>query len=77
MRIEITGDLADLTTAVQVMIGSTGLTQKSLAQSLGISEKHLSQIKAGRVSLTLHQLHRISELCGYRITLTAERSDHV
>lgn len=65
-------DLTDATTLLATMIGASGQTQKRLAATLGITEKHLSQMKLGRTRLTVAQLLTIADLCGYRLTLTAD-----
>lgn len=49
---------------------ASGLKQIWVAEQLGISQKHLSQMLTGRVTLTLDWAQRIASLCRHRVTTT-------
>lgn len=53
-----------LRTQVRAALKACGLKQIWIADKLGISQKHLSQILTGRVSLTLDWAEKILTLCG-------------
>lgn len=46
---------------------AAGVTQRDLAEMLGISEKHMSQLFRGRVQLTFPMADRIASLLGLRL----------
>ncbi|MDX3587333.1 helix-turn-helix domain-containing protein [Streptomyces europaeiscabiei] len=68
----MTADSSVLRDQIRATIKATGLKQIWIAQQLGISEKHLSQMLTGRVTLTLDWAQRIAGVCGYKVTVTVE-----
>lgn len=58
-----------LRTQVRDTIKACGLKQIWIADQLGISQKYLSQILTGRVTLTLTWAERILALCGKRLVI--------
>lgn len=43
---------------------AAGLTQTDLASRLGVRERTVINIEAGKVSITLRRAERIAEICG-------------
>lgn len=58
--------LADL---LRAEIAASGPRQYEIARTLGISEKHLSQMVCGKVGLSLTLVDQILALCGRRLVL--------
>lgn len=52
---------------VRAALTASGLKQIWIADKLGISQKHLSQLLTGRVRLTLGRAQEIAALCGARV----------
>ncbi|MDX3520748.1 helix-turn-helix transcriptional regulator [Streptomyces scabiei] len=65
----LTDELREKTRAA---IRASGIKQIWIADRLGISEKHLSQMLTGRVTLTLDWAQRIAALCGHKVTVAVE-----
>jgi transcriptional regulator with XRE-family HTH domain len=57
---------------VRGAIQGAGLKQKFIAERLGVSEKHLSQMLTGRAVLTLDWAERILALAGKRLVIDVE-----
>jgi DNA-binding transcriptional regulator YdaS (Cro superfamily) len=57
---------------VRGAIQDAGLKQKFIAGHLGVSEKHLSQMLTGRVSLTLGWAEAILRMAGQRLALDTQ-----
>lgn len=53
--------------AIRAHLAETDTTQASLAEQLGISQKHMSQVLRGHVSLSLGMAERISAAIGLRL----------
>ena len=58
-----------LRTQVRAALKASGRKQIWIAEKLGISPKHLSQMLTGRVSLTVDWAQRIAELCDARVLI--------
>jgi transcriptional regulator with XRE-family HTH domain len=58
-----------LRTQVRAALKASGRKQIWIAEKLGISPKHLSQMLTGRVSLTVDWAQRIAELCDARLLI--------
>lgn len=65
-------DSSILRDQIRATIKASGLKQIWIAQQLGVSQKHLSQMLTGRVALTLDWAQRIAVLCGYKVTVVVE-----
>lgn len=65
-------DTSVLRNQIRATIKASGIKQIWIAQQLGISQKHLSQMLTGRVALTLDWAQRIAALCGYKVTVIVE-----
>ncbi|WP_328436939.1 helix-turn-helix domain-containing protein [Streptomyces sp. NBC_00444] len=59
-----------LSEQIRDVIRKSGVKQLWIAEQLGISQKHLSQMLTGRVTLALDWAQRIAALCGYTATVT-------
>jgi plasmid maintenance system antidote protein VapI len=57
---------------IRATIKASGIKQIWIAQQLGVSQKHLSQMLTGRVVLTLDWAQRIAAVCGYRVSVVVE-----
>lgn len=55
---------------LRAAIKASGLKQTWIAEQLGISQKHLSQLLTGRVALTIDWAEQIARLCNHRLTVT-------
>jgi plasmid maintenance system antidote protein VapI len=61
---------------IQAAVKASGLKQIWIAERLGVSQKHLSQMLLGRVVLTLDWAQRIASVCGHRVTVTVAPVEH-
>lgn len=59
-----------LRTEIQNLIKTSGLKQIWIAEQLGVSQKHLSQMLRGTVAMTLDWAQRIAKACGHEVTVT-------
>ncbi|GAA0501032.1 helix-turn-helix transcriptional regulator [Streptomyces olivaceiscleroticus] len=57
---------------VRAAVKAAGLKQVWIAERLGITPKHLSQLLTGRVPLSLDWADRILALCGKRVRVVVE-----
>lgn len=55
---------------VREVVKASGLKQTWMADRLGTSEKHLSQLLTGRAVMTLEWARRIVELCGMELVVS-------
>lgn len=62
-----------LRTEVRAALKTARIRQVAAARQLGVSEKHLSQMLTGKVSLTLPWAERILALCGKRLVIGVRR----
>lgn len=53
--------------AIRAHLMETDTTQAALAEQLGITQKHMSQVLRGHVSLSLAMAERISAAIGLRL----------
>lgn len=61
-----------LRTEVRAALKAAGIRQVAAAAQLGVSEKHLSQMLTGKVSLTIPWAERILALCGLRLVIALQ-----
>jgi plasmid maintenance system antidote protein VapI len=54
---------------VRRAIADAGLTQRAIANELGLTEKHVSQMLTGKAHLSLDWADRIAKLCGRRVSV--------
>lgn len=59
MRAAAAGDPLDVTHRIREELALKGIKHKALAEHLGITQKHLSQIMMGNVRMTVPMLYRI------------------
>lgn len=55
---------------VKAAVKASGLKQVWIAERLGVSEKHLSQLLTGRVVMSLEWAERILGLCGMELVVS-------
>lgn len=60
----------ELRQQLRAAIRASGVKQIWIAEQLGVSQKHLSQMLTGRVGLPLDWAQSIAALCGYTATVT-------
>ena len=58
---------AGLALAVENVLRRSGLKQYAVADQLGITHKHLSQLLRGHIRMTVDVADRILRVCGYRL----------
>jgi transcriptional regulator with XRE-family HTH domain len=62
---------ASVKTAIRAELAASGLSQKDLAQRLGLTEKHISQVLTGKAVGSFDVLVRMAEAVG--LTVSVER----
>jgi predicted XRE-type DNA-binding protein len=73
----VTEPSTNLRNQIRTLIKNNGLKQIWIAQQLGISQKHLSQMLTGRVDLSLNWAQRIAALSGHTVTVTVGSASSV
>lgn len=59
---------------VRRAISDSGLTQRAVANELGVSEQHISRMLVGKASLSLYWADRIVQVCGRQLSVEVASS---
>ena|GEM_PF-4460504 len=59
----------ELRAQTRAALTTAGISQASAARTLGLSEKHMSQMLTGRATLTLTHAEQIVALCGAQLVI--------
>jgi transcriptional regulator with XRE-family HTH domain len=65
----------DLRFAVRRSLGEAGISQAFVAEQLGLSTKHLSQMMTGRSAMSVKWAEKILELAGRKLVVGVAKRD--
>jgi transcriptional regulator with XRE-family HTH domain len=69
MRRHTVADIGELQALIRWELRAQGRTQTAMAEHLGFSQKHVSQMLTGRTSISLANLFEICAYLGLSVTI--------